>query len=121
MKRAPSSKSRPVVEGGYGASEGHGSPAEPLVDPEAIAAAVARLLGEGAAMPLLDAEAAGAFLGVPSSWMLAEARGDRVPHLRLGRYVRFDRAELAAWRSARMRGPRRRTGSQPVSEASNGR
>ena len=45
---------------------------------------------------LIDAQAAGALLGVPKSWMLAEARCDRIPHVRLGRYVRFDPKALEA-------------------------
>lgn len=57
---------------------------------------------------LLDANAAANLLGVPASWLLAEARADRIPHIRLGRYVRFDRAELRAWwQTDRARGPRR--------------
>ena len=58
--------------------------------------------------PLLDAEQAGELLNVPKSWVLAEARADRVPHVRLGRYVRFDADELEAWARERVRGPRRR-------------
>lgn len=46
---------------------------------------------------LIDAAAAAAQLGVPKSWVLAEARADRIPHVRLGRYVRFEPAELSAW------------------------
>lgn len=57
---------------------------------------------------LLDAAAASKLLAVPKSWLLAEARADRVPHVRLGRYVRFDVEELAEWvRTSRSRGPRR--------------
>ena len=67
--------------------------------------------------PLLDATAAGALLGVPATWMLAEARAERIPHVRLGRYVRFDAGELEAWWRARARGPwRRRTGTHPVAQ-----
>ena|SRR5215217_6132754 len=55
--------------------------------------------------PLLDAKGAGALLNVPASWVLAEARADRIPHVRLGRYVRFDSAELQTWWHARRRGP----------------
>lgn len=62
---------------------------------------------------LVDAEAAGGLLGVPKSWVLAEARADRIPHVRLGRYVRFDAEELAAWWQSRRRGPWR-AGSDPV-------
>src|ERR1700676_5040563 len=57
---------------------------------------------------LLDATAAGALLGVPATWMLAEARADRIPYVRLGHYVRFDPEELDLWWRARARGPWRR-------------
>jgi excisionase family DNA binding protein len=69
---------------------------------------------------LLDAQGAATLLNVPASWVLAEARADRIPHVRLGRYVRFDARELEAWWQSRARGPRpsptRRTGLQPVSD-----
>jgi excisionase family DNA binding protein len=56
---------------------------------------------------LLDAKQAGELLAVPPTWLLAEARRNRIPHVRLGRYVRFDPEELEAWWRARMRGPLR--------------
>jgi excisionase family DNA binding protein len=74
-------------------------------------------------MSLLDAAQAGELLNVPRTWMLAEARADRVPHVRLGRYVRFDADELEQWWRERARGPwkgngaaarQARTGSGPV-------
>ncbi|WP_407655875.1 hypothetical protein [Capillimicrobium parvum] len=46
-------------------------------------------------------------LGVPKTWVLAEARADRVPHVRLGRYVRFEPAQLETWWQSRRRGPQR--------------
>ena len=55
--------------------------------------------------PLLDAKGAAELLNVPASWVLAEARADRIPHLRLGRYVRFDAAELEAWCKAQHQRP----------------
>jgi excisionase family DNA binding protein len=55
--------------------------------------------------PLLDADAAAELLAVPASWLLAQARRDAIPHVRLGRYVRFDPVELQAWARSRMRGP----------------
>jgi hypothetical protein len=74
---------------------------------DALAARVAeRLADQPPADALLDAKAAGALLGVPASWLLREARADRVPHVRLGHYVRFDRDELIAWRKAQTRGPK---------------
>jgi excisionase family DNA binding protein len=73
---------------------------------EAVAARVAELLADRP-LPdaLLDAAAAAALLSVPESWLLREARADRIPHVRLGRYVRFERSELLAWRKAQARGP----------------
>lgn len=55
--------------------------------------------------PLIDARAAGERLGVPHTWLLREARRDAVPHVRLGRYVRFDPDQLLAWAHNRARGP----------------
>ncbi|MGO9819798.1 MAG: helix-turn-helix domain-containing protein [Solirubrobacteraceae bacterium] len=61
----------------------------------------------GGVPSLLDARGAARLLNVPSSWLLAEARADRVPHIRLGRYVRFSEDELLAWaRNGQHRGPR---------------
>jgi hypothetical protein len=54
---------------------------------------------------LIDAKAAGVLLGVPHTWVLEEARHDRLPHIRLGRYVRFEPDELLAWAHHRARGP----------------
>ncbi len=54
---------------------------------------------------LIDAKAAAELLGVPPSWVLAQARANRIPHVRLGRYVRFEPDELAAWWAKRRRGP----------------
>jgi len=34
--------------------------------------------------PLIDAKAAGQLLGVPPTWLLAQARAGRIPHHRLG-------------------------------------
>lgn len=60
--------------------------------------------------PLLTADQAGELLNVPASWVLAEARADRIPHVRLGRYRRFDRDELEQWWRTRARGPWRTRG-----------
>ena len=61
--------------------------------------------------PLLDATEAGRLLSVPASWVLAEARANRIPHVRLGRYVRFSADDLEDWWRARMRGPWRTRGA----------
>ena len=57
---------------------------------------------------LLKPEAAAEMLGVPRSWVLSEARANRIPHVRLGRYVRFDPDELESWWQNRAQGPRGR-------------
>jgi len=46
---------------------------------------------------LVDARTAAKLLGVPASWMLAQARAEKIPHHKIGRYVRFDIDELIAW------------------------
>jgi excisionase family DNA binding protein len=55
--------------------------------------------------PLLNADQAGELLNVPASWVLAEARANRIPHVRLGRYVRFDEDQLEVWWRSRAKGP----------------
>ncbi len=55
----------------------------------------------------LNARQVGAHLGVPHTWILAEARANRIPHVRLGKYVRFDLDDIEAWWEARKQGPQR--------------
>ena len=55
--------------------------------------------------PLIDAKAAGELLGVPHTWLLAQARAGRVPHHRLGHYVRFNAHDLGRWLADTRRGP----------------
>ena len=76
------------------------------VDARALAAELAALLGQQAVSQLLDAEQAGIVLNVPASWVLAQARAGRIPHVKLGHYTRFDRDELLAWADRRQQGPR---------------
>lgn len=71
--------------------------------------------GDGGYQPLLTADQAGALLSVPASWVLAEARAERIPHVRLGRYVRFDAGELEVWWQSRRRGPWRANGRTAAS------
>lgn len=75
---------------------------------EAIAVRVAELLAERDRPALVDAHTASELLGVPHTWLLAEARANRVPHVRLGRYVRFHPDDLHDWTRQRVRGPRPR-------------
>jgi excisionase family DNA binding protein len=46
---------------------------------------------------LVDAAEVADRLGVPKSWVLESARSGAIPHVRLGRYVRFDVADVDAW------------------------
>jgi excisionase family DNA binding protein len=48
-------------------------------------------------VPLIDARAAGRLLGVPHTWLLAQARAGLIPHHRLGHYVRFSAEDLRDW------------------------
>jgi excisionase family DNA binding protein len=82
----------------------------PAQDARELAAELAALIGEHATPPLLDAGQAAAILNVPQSWVAAEARAGRIPHVRLGRYVRFSRDDLIAWCEGRAVGPRGRRG-----------
>lgn len=55
---------------------------------------------------LLTAGEAAELLAVPTSWVRAETRAGRLPHVALGRYRRYDPDELRAWVGSRRRGPK---------------
>ena len=76
----------------------------PQRPPGLIRTSAARLLRRGrgitdtaAFTPLIDAKAAGRLLGVPPTWLLAQARAGQIPHHRLGHYVRFSADDLRRW------------------------
>ena len=46
---------------------------------------------------LLDAKETAERLGVPESWVRESARSGAMPCVKLGRYVRFDLADVEAW------------------------
>jgi excisionase family DNA binding protein len=52
------------------------------------------------AASLWDVPAAAAYLGVRPSWLREAVRQTRVPHVRVGRHVRFLPADLEAWVAA---------------------
>lgn len=54
--------------------------------------------------PLLDPPAAAALLSVKPSWVYEAARDGRLPHLRIGRHIRFLRSDLEAWVIAQREG-----------------
>jgi excisionase family DNA binding protein len=56
---------------------------------------------------LLDAAGVAELLGVPTSWVYAETRAGRLPHVRVGRYRRFRRRAVEEWIDAHQGGPRR--------------
>jgi excisionase family DNA binding protein len=46
---------------------------------------------------LLDAQEVATRLGVPETWVRESARSGAIPHVRLGRYVRFDLDDVERW------------------------
>jgi excisionase family DNA binding protein len=46
---------------------------------------------------LLDAKEVAALLGVPTSWIREHTRSGAIPHVPLGRYVRYDRGDVVEW------------------------
>ena len=54
---------------------------------------------------LLTAEEVAALLAVPKSWVYAEVRANRLPHVKLGRYYRFSRPSIEAFVAGLERGP----------------
>jgi len=49
------------------------------------------------AMGWLTIDEAAALMRVPKSWLYERTRTNTIPHLKLGKYLRFDRDELVAW------------------------
>ena len=57
--------------------------------------------GERAGMdPLLTADEVAALLRVSKAWVYAETRKKRIPHVPLGRYVRYRRSAVIEWIAA---------------------
>jgi len=53
---------------------------------------------------LLEVEDVANYLGVRTDWVYREVRAGRLPHIRLGRAVRFRRESIEAWVDSRERG-----------------
>jgi excisionase family DNA binding protein len=69
--------------------------------------AVARQLPGGRDIgvdPLLTADEVAALLRVTKAWVYAETRAKRIPHVPLGRYVRYRRSAVLQWIAALERG-----------------
>jgi excisionase family DNA binding protein len=47
--------------------------------------------------PLLDPAAAAGLLSVKPSWVYEAVRDGRLPHLKVGRHIRFLRTDLEDW------------------------
>jgi excisionase family DNA binding protein len=54
--------------------------------------------------PLLTAQDVAEFLQVPVTWVYAETRAGRLPHVPLGRYRRYRLEALEQWLAERERG-----------------
>lgn len=54
-------------------------------------------VGRAAPDDLLTAEEVAALLRVTPAWVYAQTRRHQIPHLRLGRYVRYRREGIEAW------------------------
>ncbi len=50
-----------------------------------------------ASNPLLTADEVASLLRVTTAWVYAQTRADQIPHVRLGRYVRFRQDAIEQW------------------------
>jgi excisionase family DNA binding protein len=64
---------------------------------------------------LLVADDVARMLGVPKTWVYAETRAGRLPHVKVGRYRRYRREAVEAWITEHEGGPTpsRRNGAAP--------
>ena len=56
-------------------------------------------------MNLINIREAAKMLNVPISFLYARTRTNQVPHLKLGKYCRFDPEQLKQWVDRQKRGP----------------
>ena len=61
---------------------------------------------------LLTAKEVGELLQLNTSWVLDAARRNAIPHIRLGRYVRFRRMDIETWLVDQRRGPNAASGKR---------
>jgi excisionase family DNA binding protein len=61
---------------------------------------------------LLTAKEVGELLQLNVSWVLDAARRNAIPHIRLGRYVRFRRTDIETWLLDQRRGPNPESGKR---------
>jgi len=55
--------------------------------------------------PLLTASQVAELLSVPESWVRDATRDGRLPHLKLGRYRRYQTSAITAWLHDQQAGP----------------
>ena len=55
--------------------------------------------------PLLTAQQVADLLAVPESWVREATRANRLPHLKLGRYRRYQQHAIEAWLTEQHGGP----------------
>ena len=55
---------------------------------------------------LLTAREVAELLNVPESWVREATRNSRLPHLKLGRYRRYQHSAIEAWLADQQAGPR---------------
>ncbi len=67
-----------------------------LFEQHLVAPAAAETPAQASAIELVDADQLATRTGIPSSWWMTQARERRIPFRKLGRYVRFDFAEVTA-------------------------
>lgn len=53
---------------------------------------------------LLEADDIASYLGMRTDWVYREVRAGRLPHIRLGRAVRFRQESIDAWLASREHG-----------------
>jgi excisionase family DNA binding protein len=61
---------------------------------------------------LLTAKEVGELLQLNASWVLDAVRRNAIPHIRLGRHVRFRRIDIETWLSDQRRGPEVESGKR---------
>jgi excisionase family DNA binding protein len=63
------------------------------------------------------------FTGLPRSWIYAKAAAGEIPHLKVGKYLRFRLTEVEAWLAQHRRGARYCDAARNIAEftASNGK
>jgi excisionase family DNA binding protein len=66
-------------------------------------AGLPRMKAESASR-LLEAEDVADYLGMRTGWVYREVRAGRLPHIRLGRAVRFRRESIEEWLESHERG-----------------